>query len=40
MRLAALVIAGAVLGAALGRTGVIGDVVARLSGSRVVRVRD
>lgn len=40
MRLAALVVAGAVLGTVLVRTGVIGDAVARLTGSRVVRVRD
>ena len=39
VRLAAMVLIGAAVGAVLVRTGIVGDLVARASGSRVVRVR-
>lgn len=39
MRIATVVVVGVVIGAVLVRKGVVGDLVSRLTGSRVVRVR-
>lgn len=39
MRLAAMVITGVAIGVVLVRKGIVGDLVAQVTGSRVVRVK-